>query len=492
MVRIAAVVASTCLALLMAECVVRSIDGYSVFARTLHRARVTQPTATPDRQHLPATLAAGVDAGWYELSPPRVPAAAPAPDVAARAQKYATDVYGAFFAWNSVYLRRTLCAGNRFSTFGLLDDFYTFDPVDGGQNPAFRHIPHVTPTASWFTPNNFGWRGADVVPARPADTIRIAFVGASTTVDPYGYAYSHSELIGYWLNLWAQAAKLPYRIEVINAGRTGIDEASVEAIVRTEVASADPDLVVSEAANNFNPLAMLKLPPSMPARPQATFRKRSWAEDYSAVAVRLYDAMLKNGQDGSEPRKPNYPFVWPSGIDEHDPDFSRPSFPMPGVVANLDSMRQSSARSGGELAIAGSVWMVYPGMRLDMTRHLTIFRYLNETYWPLTYAEMRRTADFENVVFRKFASQHELVYLPMDEAFPRDPDLFSDAIHMTERGLRLRAWLYLQQLVPIIQARVAAHRWPRPPAANPVSAAWASEPPKLVKRDAILSSCSAN
>jgi hypothetical protein len=492
MVRIAAVLVSTLIALVLAEGVVRAVDGYRVFSVTLRRTRVAQPTATPDRQHLPAAIAPGVNPEWYELNPPRSQPAAPAPAVAARAQKYATDVYGAFFVWNSVYLQRTLCSGNRFSTFGLLDDFFTFDPADGQQHPAFRHIPHVTPTAAWFTPNNFGWRGPDLTAARSADTIRIAFVGASTTVDPYGYAYSHTELLGHWLQLWARAVKFPYRLEVVNAGRTGIDGASVDAIVRNEVVSVDPDLVISEGANDFNPLAMLKLPPSMPPRPQATFRNRSRAEDYSAVAVRLYDAILKNGQDGSEPRKPDYPFAWPPGVDEHNPDFSRPAFPMPGVVAGLESMRQTLAQSGGELAIAGSIWMVYPGMRLDLSRHLTIFRFLNETYWPVTYAEVRRTADFQNLVYRTFARQHGLAYLPMDEAFPRDPDLFSDAIHMTERGLRLRAWLYLQQLIPVIKARVAEHRWPRPASARPASAAWASEPPRLVKREDILASCPPN
>ena len=57
-----------------------------------------------------------------------------------------------------------------------------------------------------------------------------------------------------------------------------------------------------------------------------------------------------------------------------------------------------------------------------------------------TFADqIRRMADFQNLVFRTYARKHGLTYLPMDEAFPHDPDLFGDAIHMTQRGLRLRA-----------------------------------------------------
>jgi hypothetical protein len=136
--------------------------------------------------------------------------------------------------------------------------------------------------------------------------------------------------------------------------------------------------------------------------------------------------------------------------------------------------------------------MVYPEMRLDTTRHLTLFRYLNETYWPVTYAHMRRLADFQNRVYQTYARQHDMLYLPMEEAFPRDPDLFGDAIHMTPRGLRLRAWIYLQQLIPIIEARIASHQWPKAPSARPASSDWAAMPPTLLSRASILASCPAS
>jgi hypothetical protein len=159
------------------------------------------------------------------------------------------------------------------------------------------------------------------------------------------------------------------------------------------------------------------------------------------------------------------------------------------IARNLTTVRDAAARNGTELAIASFVWMVYPGMRLDLTRHLILFRYLNESYFPATYAHMRRMADFQNRVFRAFAGKHGAIYLPMDETFPRNPDLFGDAIHMTERGLRLQAWIYLQQLLPIIQSRIDSHQWPKQPAASPVSAAWAATPPRTLSRASILASC---
>jgi hypothetical protein len=104
---------------------------------------------------------------------------------------------------------------------------------------------------------------------------------------------------------------------------------------------------------------------------------------------------------------------------------------------------------------------------------------------------MHRMAAFENAVFRSYARTYGLAYLPMAESFPHDPDLFGDAIHLTERGLRLQAWLFLQQLVPIIEARIASHAWPKAPSPNRPPADWATQTPQLVSRASVLESCQA-
>ena len=75
---------------------------------------------------------------------------------------------------------------------------------------------------------------------------------------------------------------------------------------------------------------------------------------------------------------------------------------------------------------------------------------------------MRRMADFQNRVFEKYAGARGLPYLDVAGAFPQDPDLFDDAIHMKYEGLRLQAWIFVQALVPVITARVQAGMWPRP------------------------------
>jgi hypothetical protein len=107
-------------------------------------------------------------------------------------------------------------------------------------------------------------------------------------------------------------------------------------------------------------------------------------------------------------------------------------------------------------------WLVYPGMTLDPQRDAFLFDYLNTKYWPFSYAHMRRLLDFQNRVFRKFASVHGLDFIDIAGAYPRDPRLFDDAIHMTRAGAYLQAWIVFNGLVPVIERHLASHEWPRP------------------------------
>ena len=91
-----------------------------------------------------------------------------------------------------------------------------------------------------------------------------------------------------------------------------------------------------------------------------------------------------------------------------------------------------------ELVLSSFVWIVHDGMRLDLDRDLTLYNYLNRTYWPFTYAEMRRIADFQNRVFEKYARVHQLPFIDMAAEFPQDPALAGDAIHLRYRGSSCR------------------------------------------------------
>jgi hypothetical protein len=65
---------------------------------------------------------------------------------------------------------------------------------------------------------------------------------------------------------------------------------------------------------------------------------------------------------------------------------------------------------------------------------------------------------------------------------PRDPDLFVDAIHNTQSGVRLQAWVVLQELLPLVEKKLASGAWPKadPGAGMPaVHPAFATPPREI-------------
>ena len=482
--RLAVSAISLAVAAVAAEGAFRWIDGYRLTSWSLQQAADTpQRSIEIDRtSRTTVPLAPGVDPAWFDLDPavrPRVPIDE---ELRVRAEAYPEDSITPFLVFNRRYVEERVCAGS--DAFGRLRDVYVFDPVEPTQYPTFRHLPHVNPPG-WFPTNNFGWRGPDVSPRKPAGTIRIAFVGASTTVDAFGVPFSHPELVEHWLNLWMRTNKRSYRVEVINAGRTGIDSSSIAAIVRQELAPLDVDLVVFyEGANQFWPGQIVSYRFGRLYRKPTTAERTLLIGDATSAAVRRVERLIDRvrGGNGLEPLKPTLTVHWPEGVDEQHPDASDRRLPMdlPRVVADLENMRATLEASGGELAVSSFIWLVHDQLRLDPKRHREIYRYLNSNYWPLTYAHLRRMSDFQNRVFESYARAHGLPLIDIARSFPQDPDLFDDAIHMNAAGLRLQAWMYLQALVPIVDERIGSGRWPRA-ASDGVDGARAFVPPDRQK-----------
>jgi hypothetical protein len=101
-------------------------------------------------------------------------------------------------------------------------------------------------------------------------------------------------------------------------------------------------------------------------------------------------------------------------------------------------------------------------MPLSPRRHTNIYNQLNTVLWPLRYADIRRLADFQNLVFKRYADARSIPFVDIAGQMPQDPNLFSDAIHMTDTGERVKAWIVFQQLVPVIRKALESGQLPRP------------------------------
>ena len=381
----------------------------------------------------------------------------------------------AFQAWNAGFVGDPCQHAYLRGAPGRL---FVYDPPDGQPRPTFRFLPDATTPLGLVT-NAFAWRGRPLPFTRAADTVRIVFVGASTTVEPHGYSFSGAEHVDHWLNRWAAERGLKVRFEVLNAARESVTSTDNAKIVRQEVAPMRPDLVFYyEGGNQLDLATMVKpLPTGTPQPDGWLARGLRRIAPYSALARR---AETLTG--GREWPKPDYELAWPKGLDEFDPDIARTDLPvnLNLIMRDLDSMRADLAAVGADLAIGSFHWLAKDGLQLDAVRHKPILQNLNVGYFPFRYRDLARVTEFENRVFAKYAATRGLPFIDVARYMPFDPDLFSDATHNTPAGVRLRAWIVFQQLLPIIESKLAGGQWPRPaPAMGESHPAFARQPRQI-------------
>ena len=448
-------------------------------------------------------LAPGVSRDWYFSDPPPLPNRSPVPkewDKLVRRVERSGITEGTrradmFKAWNSVFV------GDPCQHSYLRDapgHLFIYEPPDKNPRPPYRFLPNATTPIGLVT-NAYGFRGPPVPFVRTPGTVRIAFVGASTTVSSHHLPYSYPEYVGHWLNLWSASKRLNLRFEILNVGREGMSSTDIATIVRTEVAPLRPDLVVYYEGSNQFDLRTLAPNAAKLARPSAVVAAspaEKWLSDaaqHFSLVRRLLalfgldDLMRSAPADGSEWPKPSYDLVWPAGLDERDPDISRPDLPvnLGTILADLDNIRATTLAAGGQLALASFVWLVKDGMVVDPVRHRAILEYLNQGYAPFRYRDMERLAEFQNRVFAKYAASRNLAFLDVAHLMPRDPDLFIDAIHNNETGVRLRGWIVFQELLPLMEQKLSIGAWPKqdPGVGMPVAHPAFMTPPHAINFD---------
>jgi hypothetical protein len=201
---------------------------------------------------------------------------------------------------------------------------------------------------------------------------------------------------------------------------------------------------------------------------------------------------LERGQTGAEPYKPPLAVTWPPDLDEDAPQLSDSRLPvhLPTILRHLDRIRQATTDVAGTLMLSSFVWLVYPGMVVDRQRDDMLYRELNEQYWPFSYAHMRRFIDFETRVFQKYAQVNDLPFNDLAATYPRDPRLFVDSIHMTPAGVKLKAWIVFQHLVPVLERRLQKGALPiLDPTTRTRHPAFVGNPRRLMRLEEIHQSC---
>jgi hypothetical protein len=236
-------------------------------------------------------------------------------------------------------------------------------------------------------------------------------------------------------------------------------------------------VIYYEGSNQFDPRSMVSYPADVtfgqpPAGVTPNFSNvasndKNWLDqlsEYSALAARARSLVEQFSITGSEPAKPEQTFALPDGLNEFKPDRAHlgQALALKTILGDLDNIKHDLDVQNVKMVLDTFDWYVYDGLVLDLARHRVLYGYLNRVYWPISYANMRRMADLQNRVFRLWAAENQVSLIDVAGQMPKHPDLYDDAIHNTQLGIRIRAWLNFQSLVPLLKRDIETKRLPRP------------------------------
>ena len=475
-------IASSSVSILFAELAVRLIDGYAPFSIELTGGRVApvDPELTAknllqryskDLSRLDATVSdSGFDSEWFDIDPaplanrrPLDPETIELNEQVASADAMMTA--DMFKAWNEYFVQSLYCEQNT----GFFDRFpsfvYSYRPSSYSLYPRYRFLPSMVTPLGLVT-NSFGFRGDEISLMKPDNTIRIAFIGASTTVNKHKLPFSYPEYIENWLNLWSQTSGSGISFEVINAGREGIGSTDILALVNQELLPLEPDLVVYyEGSNQFSVHELVadlgRYPMEESIEP---WQPQNYSLNSSSALYRRVASLISYFYPRKEWPKPAYDFNFPAGIDKLDPPLQSKDLPLnlSTILSDIEAIQLSLEEIDADLILSSFIWMVEDGLELELPKQQSLYDYLNKTFWPVSYRDLREMVDFQNRVLEKFATEQSLTFIDVDRYFPKDSELFSDAVHMLREGIKLRAWITAQLLIPVISEKIGSGELPVP------------------------------
>ncbi|MBM4061235.1 MAG: hypothetical protein FJ265_09090 [Planctomycetes bacterium] len=421
-----------------------------------------------------------LDLAWLSTSPPPVPRQPPL----GKPVRPQHDWLLHYYVTNAALLRALWVKGQGLPMLpglALPDEFTVFEPPGGKLVPRYRYPASCTLPGGMVT-NAFGFRGRELAVDKPARTVRIGFVGASTTVEAQWLPHTAPDLVEHWLGLWAARRGLDVKFETLNAAREAIRSADLRAIVADELLPLEVDYVVYyEGANQFEPGTLRKHvqidgdyqlaspPPGLVGNYDEVDSADTTLLDSLAswsAAARYLRSALQRGERRAEPAKPTQRIALP-------PELLQGPFPLAragevlelaAIGGDLAGIRQDLEARGARLVLATFWWLAEDGLSLDPVWGRNVFVLLNRAYWPFRYATLRALADVQNRFFAAWGEANGVAVLDVDAELPHDERLAIDAVHHNELGVRLKAWVLFAGLTALLDRDLAAGRLPVPDA----------------------------
>jgi lysophospholipase L1-like esterase len=303
-----------------------------------------------------------------------------------------------------------------YGTAATIDKSYVVDERIG------LRVPIANLRSGNVVTNGLGFRGPEIVVPKPAGTVRVAFLGASTT-----WCAEVSGNDATWPHVATEELRRAFpraRIDYVNGGVPGyVVESSLRNLVH-RVAPLQPDVVIIYHATNDMSAEVRELAAAKGLLREARVEPPSWLADHSL----LWNLAEKNYRIWIAQRKAE------ANVGRLEVDA-----PMLGerFRRNLTGLVRAAQQRASVVAIA----TFSSQLRVGQDPEQQIRASASALYYMpfMTTAGLLAGYGRYNQIIREVAAETGAVLVEGENEIPGDPLHFADTVHFTDAGARAMA-----------------------------------------------------
>ena len=304
----------------------------------------------------------------------------------------------------------------KYGTAATVEDYYTVDPKVG------LRVPIANLSSGHISINSLGFRGPEVSITKPSGTVRLAFLGASTTwcgeVSSNDHAWPH--LVTSSLGRAFPRARFDY----VNAAVPGYTMSSMLKSMERRVARLDVDIVVIyEASNNLSG-ELRELAVKQGLIETAQWKPFSWPSRYSLLWLLAEKNLRVFSAQRSARTNPKRLSVDATTLGREYRD-------------ELTEVVRAAQQNAKVVALA--TFSIHPRREQTdeqrMSATSSAFVYMPFVTPPLVIESVERY----NQIVREVARETGALLIEGENDIPGDPLHFTDTVHFTDAGSKAMA-----------------------------------------------------
>ena len=277
--------------------------------------------------------------------------------------------------------------------------------------------------------NNLGFRGPDLLTQKPKNTLRLAFLGSSTTYDAYspeGRNWPHMTA----LNLGARLRDC--KVDFINGGKPGYGMAQMSTLFRQFISTTSPDIVLILPSGPNSELEKLAAQQGLDTD-HAHYQSRFYAHSLLLQKLEKNFHIIKLQRSASI--REGKLTITPSDVRDLTERYRDSLYklvaavssdtPMVGLIANSSQLR--SEMSMDELTRAGNSQLFF----------------MPYIYLP----DVITLREADNAALHEVATAHDALVIGGENDIPATAEYYQDSVHFTPAGSAVMAERVVRHLL---------------------------------------------